>query len=297
MDLQKMSTLDLHHYTSSTNEIDETQSSDANERIDITSQKYLKQALTIVETELGQDDVDLSKTINNAIESVASYVPEIEEERVKKFMNNTESLYYTPEDWKVNTNEISKLCEDCKEAQFDVSVNVVGMLFDLYGVPHKVAIKAARTLVSNMPAAAKVKLASISAIYFSNPANLIKVSKGLKILSELIIDVFGDIGTVLQVALSEYDRKDIVMISANVALNTSLLFATGGTALAIKLTLKTKSLYDLSASILHMKKVCGEHKKLLISLKSRDDDSISIQTPMEGIVQSKHDNDSLDDYD
>jgi hypothetical protein len=150
-----------------------------------------------------------------------------------------------------------------------------------------------------MPAAAKVKLASISAIYFSNPANLIKVSKGLKILSELIIDVFGDIGTVLQVALSEYDRKDIIMISTNVALNISLLFATGGTALAIKLTLKTKTLYDLSASILHMNKVCGKHKKLLITSKSIDDDSITIKTKLDGDAKSNvvMDHDSLDNYD
>ena len=135
-DVYEMSTLDLHHFTP-TNQTDVANSSSKNEILDSTSQKYIEEALHIVEAELMQD-TDLSKTIITAIESIASYVPEIEEERVKTFVTNSESLYYNPDDWKVNQDEISKLCEDCKEAQFDVSVNVVGMLFDLYGVPQKV---------------------------------------------------------------------------------------------------------------------------------------------------------------
>lgn len=118
-----------------------------------------------------------------------------------------------------------------------------------------------------MPAAAKIKLATIAELYFSNPFHLVQISKGLKMLSELIIYVFGDIGTVLQIALSEYDRRDVIIISANVALNVSLLFATGGTALAVQLTLKSKTLYDLNRCVMHMKKVCGGQRKLLLKYK------------------------------
>lgn len=99
---------------------------------------YVGEAIRIVEAEMNNKEADLPQKLTSAIESVAAFVPEIEEDRVKKYVNGDSYLYYFDNEWQMNIDEVSNLCDACKAAQFDVSLNVVGILLELYGVPQKV---------------------------------------------------------------------------------------------------------------------------------------------------------------
>lgn len=70
-----------------------------------------------------------------------------------------------------DNDKLSKLYSECKDAQLEVCINVVGIVFDLYGIPASVATKGSNNLVKAMNQESKDKLSSITTIYFSNPSN------------------------------------------------------------------------------------------------------------------------------
>jgi hypothetical protein len=162
----------------------------------------------------------------------------------------------------------SKLYSQCKDAQLEVCINVVGIVFDLYGIPASVATKGSNNLVKAMNQESKDKLSSITTLYFSNPSNIIHIAKGLKLISDLILDYFGDISSVMKAAFKDaLSKVDYMIIATCISLNISLLFVTGGAELIISLTLISKTIYDVSSSVMKMTMLEQEYDSLVASVE------------------------------
>lgn len=150
------------------------------------------------------------------------------------------------------------------DAQLEVCINVVGIIFDLYGIPASVATKGSNNLVRSMTQESRDELSSITSQHFSNPSNLAQVAQGLKMISDLILKQFGDVGAVMKVAFKDtLDKFDYVIIATCISLNISLLFVTGGAELIISLTLISKTIFDISSSTMKLKKLNQEYEALL----------------------------------
>lgn len=156
------------------------------------------------------------------------------------------------------------------DAELEVCINVVGIIFDLYGIPASVATKGSKNLVRSMKQESRDQLASITSQHFSNPSNLVQVAQGLKMISDLILKQFGDVGTVMKVAFKDtLDKMDYVVIATCVSLNLSLLFVTGGAELVISLTLISKTIFDVTSSTIRFAKLNQEYDNLLKLSKAR----------------------------
>jgi hypothetical protein len=219
-----------------------------------------------------------AEATNLSIESIATLYPNANEELVTQFIRGQNRIHFVEADWpkeKDDTNSCpsshslkneeqrneERGCSQCQRAEFEVSVNVASVLFDLFNVPFATARKGATALINAMPWDAKVQLANIAEEYFTDPGNIVKIAKGINIISEMIIATFGDIGTVISIAFHDLSRKDYAIITANIAISVSLLFASGGTALVIRLGLKTKTIYGIVSSVLQLKKERNRHSK------------------------------------
>lgn len=224
---------------------------------------------------------DTAEATNLSIESIVALDPNANKQLVTQFIRGYRRVHFVEPDWPIkkqddDTNSSSSLqsesgaenrkCPECQKAEFDVCVNVAAILFDLFNVPFATARKGATVLINAMPWDAKVKLANIAEEHFTDPGNVIKIAKGINIISEMIIATFGDIGTVIFVAFHDLSRKDYAIIAANTAISISLLFASGGTALIIRLGLKTKAIYGIAKSVVILKKERSRHAK-----KRKDD--------------------------
>jgi hypothetical protein len=228
-----------------------------------------------------------AEATNLSIESIATLHPNANEQFVRQFIRGHNKLHYFMEgdcsssieeerDGSTSSNsstrshplkndtqgeETGERCPQCQKAEFEVCVNVASVLFDLFNVPFATARKGATALINAMPWDAKVRLANIASEYFTDPGNLEKIAKGVHVISEMIIATFGDIGTVISVAFHDLSRKDYAIIAANIAISVCLLFASGGTALVIRLGLKTKTIYGIVNSVVQMKKERNRHSK------------------------------------
>lgn len=228
-----------------------------------------------------------AEATNLSIESIATLYPNADEQFVTQFIRGQNKLHFVQGDWSIQDEEeeeeargddnnsstshplkndttqetAEERCFQCQKAEFEVCVNVASVLFDLFNVPFATARKGATALINAMPWDAKVRLANIASEYFTDPGNLVKIAKGIHVISEMIIATFGDIGTVLSVAFHDLSRKDYAIIAANVAISVCLLFASGGTALVIRLGLKTKTIYGIVNSVVQMKKERNRHSK------------------------------------
>lgn len=161
-------------------------------------------------------------------------------------------------------DRLTRLYSECKDAQLEVCINVVGIVFDLYGIPASVATKGSKNIVKAMNQESKDKLSSITSFYFSNPTNVIHVAKGLKLISDLILDCFGDVRSVMKAAFEDtLSAVDYMIIATCISLNISLLFVTGGTELIISLTLLSKTIYDVSSSVIKMTTLEQEYDSLV----------------------------------
>ena len=234
----------------------------------------------------GQDSCSHdAEATNFSIESIAALNPEGNEQFVKMFIRGENKRHFVESEWPIMKQDTSFLrschvdntadsthhsqssiendatCPECQKAEFDVCVNVASVLFDLFNVPFAVARKGAMVLIKSMPWDAKVRLANIASEYFTDPGNIPKIAKGINIISELLIATFGDIGTVISIAFHDLNKKDYAIIAANIAISVSLLFASGGAALLIRLGLKTKAIYGITMSVVKLKKERNRHAK------------------------------------
>jgi len=244
---------------------------------------FLDEAVMLTHVELDLQVVDGLKidstchaeATNNAIKSIATLHPGVNEHCVTSYIKGEEQSHYVESEWPVNREDEDEqsttdshsdakykksLCPDCKKAEVEVCINAASFIFDLFNVPYTVARKGARALIKAMPWEAKVRLANIAAKYFTDPGNLRKIAKGVNIICEMLISTFGDIGTVISISFHQLSKKDYAIIAANAAISVSLLFVSAGTAMLICLGLKTKTIYEMSMSVVNMKNEREKHK-------------------------------------
>jgi hypothetical protein len=244
---------------------------------------FLDEAILLTHAELDLQVVDGLKidstchaeATNNAIKSIATLHPEVDEHCVTSYIKGEEQSHYVESEWPVKREDEDEQCttdshsdakgeksrcSDCKKAEVEVCINAASFIFDLFNVPYTVARKGARTLIKAMPWEAKVRLANIAAKYFTDPGNLRKIAKGVNIICEMLISTCGDIGTVISISFHQLSRKDYAIITANAAVSVSLSFVSAGTAMLICLGLKTKTIYEMSMSVVNMKNERDKHK-------------------------------------
>jgi hypothetical protein len=206
-----------------------------------------------------EEGIEVAETPRPAIEVVAAECDSTFDRGIRNDQNrNYRELICDHGD------RLARLYSDCKDAQLEVCINVVGIVFDLYGIPARVATKGSKNIVKAMNQEAKDKLSSITSFYFSNPTNVIHVAKGLRLISDLILYCFGDIRSVMKAAFEDtLSAVDYMIIATCISLNISLLFVTGGTELIISLTLLSKTIYDVSSSVIKMTMLEQEYDSLV----------------------------------
>lgn len=182
---------------------------------------------------------------------------------VERDLVNHDSFYESK--WsKLDEECMDDLSDELKEAILDVCVGISGLLLDLMDIPMKVLLKSARTLVKALPHSTKMRLIHIASEYFSNPQDVVKVTKGVQLSSDLLISTFGGIKNLLLTAITDLDRSDFIRIATNATINITLLFAGTGLVLLIKTGKKTKQIYTLSNDMQRLNYYMHRQKVILI---------------------------------
>lgn len=212
---------------------------------------------TLARSESNQS-ISHSEATNLAFETVALLHPNINEKNLAKFIRGRRSMKDSRYDFPIE-NEMENICEECLRLEFEAGVNLISFLFDLCSVPYRLARKGAEIIIKALPWREKRRLANIATEYFTEPGNLPKIAKGMNVLSEMLVSSYGDLGTIVSVAFHRLSKKDYAIIAANFVLGISLLFLSGGTAIMIKLGMKSKAIYNVTNSVIKMQKERSRH--------------------------------------
>lgn len=224
------------------------------ERSNIHFDAFTDEAVKACEATLARSEsnqsISHSEATNLAFDTIALLHPKINENNFAKFIRGQrmkDSRYDLPIEM-----EMENVCEECLRLEFEAGVNLISFMFDLCSVPYRLARKGAEIIIKALPWREKRRLANIAIEYFTEPGNLPKIAEGMKVLSEMLVSSYGDLGTIVSVAFHRLSKKDYAIIAANFVLGVSLLFLSGGTAIMIKLGMKTKAIYNVTNSVMKM---------------------------------------------
>lgn len=223
------------------------------ERSNIRCDAFTDEAVKACEATLARSEnnqiISHSEATNLAFETIALLHPKIDEKNLTKFIRGRmkDSIHDLPIEM-----EMENVCEECLRLEFEAGVNLISFMFDLCSVPYRLARKGAEIIIKALPWREKRRLANIATEYFTEPGNLPRIAKGMKVLSEMLVSSYGDLGTIVSVAFHRLSKKDYAIIAANFVLGVSLLFLSGGTVIMIKLGMKTKAIYNVTNSVMKM---------------------------------------------
>jgi hypothetical protein len=152
--------------------------------------------------------------------------------------------------------EISmKVFDPCAEALFDVTVDLIGLVLAIVGVPGKIGKKVAKTLAKKAGKKLNKEVRRIIKDYFQNASDLIKVSQGVWEFLQALLSIFNP-GSLITAIFAEMTWWEVGLYSATITAQVALLFAASAPGIVVKLALVTPSIIDVVASAVKVSQKC-----------------------------------------
>lgn len=148
-----------------------------------------------------------------------------------------------------------KLFDPCAEALFDVTVDLIGLVMAIVGVPGHIGKKVAKTLAKKARKRLNREVKRIIRDYFQNASDLIKVSQGIWEFLQALLSIF-DLGSIINAIFAEMIWWEVLLYSTWITAQVALLFVASAPGIVVKLALVTPSIIDVVASAVRVGENC-----------------------------------------
>lgn len=189
----------------------------------------------------GADTADAKKLVESALSSPELSTATVGEMAIAAYQSEEE----------VTTMSFTS----CEDAVFDLSIDMIGLVMTLAGVPSKIGKRAAKKIAKKARKRLTKEVIRIAKKYFRDASNLPNIAAGIFEFMSALTSILS-VGEIISSVTGEMSYWEIITTGTFIIANITLLFATNVAGVITKLALVTPDIVDVVASTVSVVNNC-----------------------------------------
>jgi hypothetical protein len=143
----------------------------------------------------------------------------------------------------------------CEDAVFELTIDIIGLIMTLAGVPSKIGKRAAKKIAKKARKRLTKEVIRIAKKYFRDASNLPNIAAGIFEFMSALTSILS-VGEIISSVTGEMSYWEIITTGTFIIANITLLFATNVGGVITKLALVTPDIVDVVGSTVSVVNNC-----------------------------------------